>query len=182
MQPDTGSESDSPCSSRDAPAPAAAHGAAASGKTGKQQRQQQQQKVSKVQQATQHADECTLRHAAAAAGANAPADTPHHEGNATAASRNAAAATAGDDEDVGLYALREEVRAGIAAIEDYFSNNPDAADRLLEEFMAQRQQRLAAAAAAKRGAGQGLALPRLYGRRHHHFATVKLVKRRPGPR
>uniref|UniRef100_A0A383WCI6 JmjC domain-containing protein n=1 Tax=Tetradesmus obliquus TaxID=3088 RepID=A0A383WCI6_TETOB len=178
LEPDTGSESDSPCSSRDAPAPAA------SGKAGKQQRQQQQQqqqKVSKVQQATQHADECTLRHAAAAAGANAPADKSDHDEGAKAANGNAAAA-AGDDEDEGLKSLSEEVRAGIAAIEDYFTDNPEAADRLLEEFMAQRQQRLAAAAAAKRGAGQVLALPRLYGRRHHHFATVKLVKRRPGLR
>jgi hypothetical protein len=78
--------------------------------------------------------------------------------------------------------LGEEVRAGISAIEDYFSDNPEAAKRLLEDYMAQRRQRLAAAAAAREGAAQVLSLPRLYGRRHHHFVAVRVVKRRPGPR
>lgn len=79
-----------------------------------------------------------------------------------------------DEED-----LSEDVLAGIQAVEDYFSGNPEAARQLLAEFMAQRRQRLGQA--GRRNGGM-LALPRLFGRRHHYTVSMKVVPRKPAKR
>lgn len=121
----------------------------------------------------QHADECTLRHLSAAAGAK-PLIADGSGMQAAAGSRKTAAHT-GDAEDEA--SMSKEVRAGIAAVEDYFSENVEAMEALLQEFLARRRRRIAAGNRA--GGPKVVGLPRLLGRRHHHYAGVKLVPRKP---
>jgi hypothetical protein len=119
-----------------------------------------------------------------AADANGHAESSKGNADGKGASPQHAAADSEEEEEEEekeLKQLSEEVSSGIAALEDYFHDNLEALDKLLEDYVAQRRRRLAAAA-AKASAAQVLSLPRLYGRRHHHFVAVRVVKRRPGPR
>jgi hypothetical protein len=122
-----------------------------------------------------------------AADANGHAETSKRNADGKGASPQHAAADSEEkeeeeEEEKELKQLSEEVSTGIAALEDYFHDNLEALDKLLEDYVAQRRRRLAAAAAAKASAAQVLSMPRLYGRRHHHFVAVRVVKRRPGLR
>lgn len=131
-------------------------------------------------------DGCSLRHVAAPAGHNSPRTGETDTGHTSSTAADARGKprhqqqvvdhhTPADDEKD----LSEDVLAGIKAVEDYFSGNPEAAQQLLQDFLAQRRQRLASAG---RNAEGPVALPQLFGRRHHYAVAVKVVPRKPGRR
>jgi hypothetical protein len=86
------------------------------------------------------------------------------------------------DDEQQHHQLGAEVADGLDALSAYFEDNPEAMRAMLEEFLAARRARLAAAGAAGAGGRQTARLPRLRGRRHHYVAVVRLAERRPKPK
>jgi hypothetical protein len=67
---------------------------------------------------------------------------------------------------------------GMAALDAYFSGNSEAANALVKEFLRQRRRRMAISSRQSEAA-VSVALPILWGRRHHYTTSVALVKRTP---
>lgn len=84
------------------------------------------------------------------------------------------------DDEQQHHQLGKEVADGIDALEAYFGDNPEAMQDMLDQFMAERRARLAAASRAQDM--QTTRLPRLRGRRHHYTVVVKMEKRVPKPK
>lgn len=81
------------------------------------------------------------------------------------------------DDEQQHHQLGADVAEGIKALEAYFSEDPQAMQQLLGQFLAERRVRLAAAGKAHSTATTPL--PRLHGRRHHYTVVVQMAPRQP---